>query len=481
MALGLCAAVSAQDDPCPHVFDTGAASAMSLPAEAIERRSAWRLVPERELGHAFKGDAVFLNDRLEVVLRRQGRGAEVYARTPEGHRPRAVLLASGAARLSSVRIVENDLSAVAFDTVFRSGNGTSAAMRLRLTAGQPIVEVTPGQGMGELVVRARSRYTVVPDFFGDDVVFDGNALGERRVGLPAEGLLVHLVNGADAMLMCVWQARNQRAYLVPGVGAAVQCARDKSIWLALMEREHIWTDDGSTWKPPFPAKWRTSAVGDGRAIVYPIDRSRATPLDVFCPTDVMRNTLGCGPCQYLLDGEGLDGAAHPTPADATKWVERQFKRKRARRNAEQIEERLRLMVEHVRHVDARISRYEAFAKQVQSLCAGSQSEAPAMMRSFGLQMAESIASHHANGEPAQRAAQLADRLVGLIGKPNAFRECQALGQQIRTIGAGQDRVLSKCRMSVRRIQVLSRDDDGDSSKRVLKLAEQVLSRREQTK
>lgn len=498
LALGLCAPLIAQDDPCTYVFDTGARAALALPAEAIEHRSGWRLVPEGNVAHAFKGDAAFLNDRIAVVLRRRGRGAEVYARTSHGQRPRAVLLASGAVRVSSLKLVQNGLSAVGFDTVLSAGDGATAAVRFRITAGQPIVEITPGHGMGELVVRAKSRYTVVPDFFGDDVVFDARALRAGRVGLPAESLLVHLIDGADAMLMCVWQARNQRAYLVPGVGSAIQCAQGKSIWLALMEREHIWTDDASAWKPPFPAKRRISVMGEdcaaesgelteerlasGRAaIVYPIDRSRTTPLDVFCPTDVMRNTLGCGPCQYLLEREGFDAAAHPTPADVTKWVERQFKRKRAKRSADQIEERLGLMAEHVRHVQARLARYEALAKEVQALCVDPRNE---KMRGLAEQMAQEMAAHRNAMKSTPRADELGGRVAALIGKANALAECQALSEQIRAIGAAQDRALSKCRMTVRRIKVLCLDaprgDGRDMPERVLKLIEQILKSKGQT-
>jgi hypothetical protein len=51
----------------------------------------------------------------------------------------------------------------------------------------------------------------------------------------------------------------------------------------------------------------------GRAIIYPIDRykpvykgdSRSTPGSAYTVVDLMRNTLGEGPCEYILDLDGL--------------------------------------------------------------------------------------------------------------------------------------------------------------------------------
>ena len=42
------------------------------------------------------------------------------------------------------------------------------------------------------------------------------------------------------------------------------------------------------------------------AINYPRDRVKQTPLAALTLVDVMRDTLGTGPCQYILDLEGLN-------------------------------------------------------------------------------------------------------------------------------------------------------------------------------
>jgi hypothetical protein len=42
-----------------------------------------------------------------------------------------------------------------------------------------------------------------------------------------------------------------------------------------------------------------------RVIIYPLGRVPATPLDVYTPVDLMRETLGQGPCEYILDLAGV--------------------------------------------------------------------------------------------------------------------------------------------------------------------------------
>jgi hypothetical protein len=43
--------------------------------------------------------------------------------------------------------------------------------------------------------------------------------------------------------------------------------------------------------------------GSYAAIVYPFDRGRGTPLEAVTLTDLVRQTLGVGPCQYILDAD----------------------------------------------------------------------------------------------------------------------------------------------------------------------------------
>ncbi len=59
-------------------------------------------------------------------------------------------------------------------------------------------------------------------------------------------------------------------------------------------------------KPPAP-KPGEPAPGNiySRALFYPLDRRADTPLAVHTPADMMLRTLGQGPCEYVLDLEGV--------------------------------------------------------------------------------------------------------------------------------------------------------------------------------
>ena len=39
-------------------------------------------------------------------------------------------------------------------------------------------------------------------------------------------------------------------------------------------------------------------------MIYPVNRVNETPLEAFTVVDLVRNTLGVGPCEYILDLEG---------------------------------------------------------------------------------------------------------------------------------------------------------------------------------
>ena len=186
-------------------------------------------------------------------------------------------------------------------------------------------------------------------------------------------------------------------------GCEIQAAADKPIWVACLEGAGLWHEQTaippgkkgrlSDWKPPFPAKWRLDVLqGSGETVVklawrrrrpstefagpasaramlvYAMDRSQATPLTTFTPIDILRGTLGVGPCQYILQTEGLASDANPTPDNVMTWIEKQFSRKKEKKSADEIRERLAQMVEHVGQAQARIDQYRRMFAEVEALC-----------------------------------------------------------------------------------------------------------------
>ena len=529
--------------PYTYLLDIGASSAVALSETDLARKNGWTMVPEDDVRHKFKGDTVILNDKITIVLRRSGSGAEIYSKTPDGLKQRAQLVAcTGEAdqtvKLSSVRTIENNPAVVMLEAVYRTKKDKIVSVTYRLTTGQTYLGISPGQGMNKLFIRSNALHVIVPDFFGDDVIFSAGAFKTSNLGLPAENFFLQMIEGNDAIVMCVWESDKQGVEVIfshEGRGPVnssckIQCIKDKRIWIAFMEGSRIWHEQAILdknkgkdivldWEPPFPAKWRADLIekdelaeslnfsdertGDslyeqlanrprlnpGSIIVYPIDRSRATPLMFFCPTDILRNTLGVGPCQYVLDKEGFDSESHPTPDQVMQWVENLFRRKKEENASAQIEERLKGMVEHIRQVQARIKQYGDFARQIRKL---SDSRSPTSIKHpasrveldklLGIVdgMEQNIVKSSNATKPSESAARLADKIIALIGKNDALGDCQKLGLQIRAIGAAQDKTLSKCRMAVRRIKqqcmMIARREPhaADFTGKALELAEQML-------
>ncbi|KKL51695.1 hypothetical protein LCGC14_2292940, partial [marine sediment metagenome] len=288
------------------------------------------------------------------------------------------------------------------------------------------------------------------------------------------------------------------------------------------------------WKPSFPAKWRCSLTGPdtlahswplgrphgaikvtkaSRALlaVYPIDRDRATPLDRYCIVDVLRYTLGVGPCQYVLDLEGLSSDTPATPAAVSGWIERLLARKRAARQADAVAERLAQMTGHVARMQQRIGEYGAFVGKLRQTCRENlgDPETVAIVVTAPVAVAEEEADPQESSKSAQAvfaaqlmthntevaikalafgaawgvgstrtagadaaaavkrvdsARRLAKGIAALLGKPDAPARFAPLAEQLRSIGAAQDRDLAVHRMALRRVRQHCRPTAGATTK-----------------
>jgi hypothetical protein len=415
-----------------------------------------------------------------------------------------------ATNLAAVRIVENNPGAVMVETSLQTGGGSIAKLTWRLTTGQAFVELRPSTGIEKLRIQSPSKFVAVPEFFGDDMVFTAASVSGPRVGLPAENFFLQFVDKGQGLLMCVWPSgRQQAAAILRGqgsqrtiVGTEIQCLAGKSLWVASLTAPGIWHEQSLPsaqgaretvldWKPPFPAKWRASVAGFAgigpswyfrsvddadelasvmgesspccfdaqRALVrlptvsepkpllvYPIDRTRATPLTAFCPIDILRATLGVGPCQYILQTEGLASDTNPTPDSVMAWVEKQFAKKKEKKAADEIRENLAQMVGHVQHVDQRIAKYSELAREIRALCTAPAADSLRQTLDY---LDRAVSTSSGSRSSTERARKLADDILVLIGKGNAAAQCRPIAAEVRRLGAMQDRTLANCRMAAR--------------------------------
>lgn len=166
----------------------------------------WTALPEEKTNYKFKGDAVVSNDRLVLVLRRRGHGAEVYAKGPQGFVMRAELIPVGrapATALAAIKILENTQGSVVVDATYRAKGG-SVTLGYELKLGQVFVQTHPRANAVALQVLAPGRFAVLPDFFADDIVADATTLTVAETELPSENFLLHLVGAGEAIVMPVW-------------------------------------------------------------------------------------------------------------------------------------------------------------------------------------------------------------------------------------------------------------------------------------
>ena len=125
--------------PDVRLFDTTSPSLRALSSNAMSGKNAWVSVPEGALTHTFKGDAVFMNDRVAIVLRNKGQGAEVYGRGPLSVKLRATLTPTQkVTKLARVRITNNDPSEAAVDATYEAPGGKTVTVGYRLKMGQAL-------------------------------------------------------------------------------------------------------------------------------------------------------------------------------------------------------------------------------------------------------------------------------------------------------------------------------------------------------
>jgi len=531
------------------LFDTGSATAGPLSADSLAKRAGWTQVPEDETGHAFKGDAVFLNDRLAVVLRRGARGAEVFSRSREGFHARAVLApcADGPdARLVSVKIAENTPGAVAADALFSTSGGNRIVLRYALQMGQLFVRTEAREGAKSLRLEAPCRFVVLPDFFADDIVVDATEIPVAQADLPSENFLLHLAGEGDAMLMSVSTAREQDARVtLSGQGARrtiqsseIPFGKDGKIWVAVMAGRGVWhtrdvarEETGKVvrldWSTPYPAQWRvdwrrsdgltsswemiterpggdfekhgwfgspstvprdrkrwTTVLGSfeypcwvdrggqghlqplarvlkfqGPAVIYPINRAKATPLDQFTVVDVVRATLGVGPCEYILDVEGqgqtLKGRATCATRDALKEI---YANRQQRQKRPEILKILTEVLVFVKHIRGRIEDYVAFGHEMLQYLDREKKAHPELAEPIGEleRLARGI-----DAAVARRREHIKtpDYVAGLTRKfrdtlldyekDDALARCGTITEAIVVVGGNQDELVGECRLAVK--------------------------------
>jgi len=570
-------------DAAVRLYDTGMAAARPLPPEALAARN-WRPVPAGQSGYVFAGDAVLANDRLTVVLRRQRAGAEVYSAAPSagggqaaaglpgqagagraaGGTLRAVLSPAGAPlregggsegakgaraeRMASVKIAGQEGGAVALEAAFAAGGGPASVI-YRLGMGQAFVETEPRGGTAALAIEAPCRFTVLPDFFADDIVIDASewpaAVAEAE--LPADHFLLHLAPDGGGIVMAVWNpAADVVGAAFTGTGqerrlvrSVVPYGKGGKVWVACLEGSAIWhahpvaaADAGKVaaidWRQPFPAQWRldwrrkdgltdswemvtegqdgrftkvglfgeaqtlpadrkrwTTVLGnfaypcwidrggrghvqplrskvlafEGPAVLYPISRARTTPLEAFTVVDVVRATLGVGPCEYVLDVEGQRSQYKGRATCANRdFLNPIFEKGEQRRRRAEVEQSLKEVMVFVRHIRDRVEQYVAFGRWTLEHLAQQKKAHPHLaaqiqeLERLAREIDARVAARRDKIKTPDEAQRMVDEFRATVldnTGPDAPAKCKSFTAAVVEIGGNQDELVGECRWAVK--------------------------------
>jgi len=537
------------------LFDTGTSSSAPLAEEALSKREGWRRIPEGERTHSFKGDAVLANERLAVVLRRDARGAEAYSKAPNGWKRRALLAPlarNQAAKVSSVRIIENNPNAVSVDVVFSGANGKRLILGYELKVGLPIVKTAPRAGVSGLRVGAPCRLGVLPDFFADDILLDATKLPVARAEVPSEHFFLHMAGKGEAIIMATWDTRDREIEVTLSgrgkerliTGSEIAYGRRGKIWVAVLEGAGIWHMRELTkkdarkvvaldWRMPYPAAWRagfttpeeltnsweliaqrpdgkygfmkrrmdffgkaektfppnrrgwSTALGSfhhpcwvdragkgfvqfathhhfqyaGPVVIYPLDRGKRTPLDAYTVVDVMRNSLGVGPCEYILDLEGQKVANKGLfTCGARGRLNGIYQRKQQKQKKAEIEKVLTDVLIFVKAIRARVDRYVSFGHDMLDFLAEQKKAHPRLAKFINEmeQLTRVIDARFARRKSVIRtpkyAAGLTDEfrrtLIDYEGA-DALKKCKKITSAIVRVGDSQDHLVAECRMAIK--------------------------------
>jgi len=231
--------------------------------------------------YSFKGDAVVENQSLTAVFwSRKGR-VVIYSKVYAGQKRIEFVplsLKTGPANITCCKILQNTGDEAALEVFFsgeKTGVNVSAIFSFSKTE---IVEIKPAQNSSGISLSGQIECGIVPDFIGDDLIFDASEYPSMNtLCIPSENLFLGLLRGENSMLVVTWPMGKQQMNLVldpdkSGKSRLIESVDfdndGQSIYLAILEAPGIWhkeqlqpsyleKDVATSWKRPFPAKWVT--------------------------------------------------------------------------------------------------------------------------------------------------------------------------------------------------------------------------------
>jgi hypothetical protein len=228
--------------------------------------------------------------------------------------------------------------------------------------------------------------------------------------------------------------------------------------------------DGQGWLQPLRA--RRYAEGGriynfaGPVVVYPLDRAKAaplnTPLDKLTVVDLVRMTLGVGPCQYILDLEGQKrnsrGVATCYARDVINAI---YKEGTQLQKRAEIEEQLDAAVAFISNVRERIDLYVQFGHEMSAYLEQQKRRDPrsaafcdellAITKRLDQMFKDKGKEIHTPAFARQCAENFRQKLLNSTGS-DAYPRCETQMAAFTSIGGAQDGLVASCRMIVKTLR-----------------------------
>jgi hypothetical protein len=561
-------------EPLLALYDTGTTHPACLSPEDVQKREGWKAVRDRTT--PFTGDAWLGNRTLGVAFRLGAPAAETYALMPGGAWKKLTDLTpvgrggDRAKAIRAVRVREHYLEEIVLDVSFETAAGKSLTVRYRLQQNRAYVETEAREGTESVVATCGSRFAVVPDGFGGDLVVNAEKTAAEHVRLPRENLLLHFVEGGDAILAFVWLSADQNVTAtLAGEGekrvlveTELGYRRDQrgNVWVGALTAPAIWrqkriselTDMKGNkvgGELPFAAQWRvdfrrqqdglidswvptvkrqngnwefcrdngsrtmwTSCRDDlvypafvqdkglylvntkfanamqhtffpgaddlsfdpaDVALVYPYERSAATPAEAILVNDLLQQTLEKTPAFQLYSRVApVSTPSHRYPATCaiTAEYEKAFEQGTELKQRRKLLDDLRRMDYFVTTKRERIEEYMTWKRAEHDWLLKQRTQSPQLaplVERFELFLTRLDDTYNKGRGPYMKttadAMALVDQVEALIDRPAApptgtsdaptkFAQAQELGKQTRSIGGAQDAMVGYLRQIVKELR-----------------------------
>jgi hypothetical protein len=221
-----------------------------------------------------------------------------------------------------------------------------------------------------------------------------------------------------------------------------------------------WSDsDGRGYLQPLKSKVLQIR---GPTVVYPINRVAGTPLDTYTVVDVMRTTLGVGPCQHVLDIEGqkneYKGRATCSVRDTLTPI---YEKNEQKAQRAKVEVTLDEGLTFVKHIRGRIIHYVEFGKNLRQYLAEEKQSHPELsnflseMDQLAAEMDARVADRAGKIKTPEHVARMNDEFRKNVldhEDADALKRCQAYTRALVEIGGNQDELVGECRWVVKTLR-----------------------------